>query len=57
MKEIGFPSFEDDFFVTIDHMELTRGFLLVVEITSLQIFRLCVSFRNFHLVKEYPLLS
>ena len=32
-----------------------RGFLLIVEIASCQYFRLRASFRNFHLVKEYPL--
>ena len=54
MKEICFPSLEGDFFVTFDHMELTR-ILLDCGKYLISVFRPCASFRNFHLVKEYPL--
>ena len=54
--KLRFPNLESDFFVTFDHLELMR-LLLIVEVTSFQFFRLCASSRNFHKVKESPLLS
>ena len=40
--------------MTFDHMEL-MSFLLDCGIYLISVFRLRVSFRNFHLVKEYTL--
>ena len=54
VKEIGFPSLRGDFFVSFDHMDLTR-FLLDCRKYLISVFPPCASFRNFHLVKEYPL--
>ena len=53
MKEISFPSLEGDFFVTFEHMKLTR-FLIGCGNYLISVFLLFASFRNFHLVKEYP---
>ena len=55
MKEKGLSNLEGDFFVTFDHMKLTRFFIECGNYL-ISVFRLCASFRNFHLVKEYPLV-
>ena len=54
VKEIGFPSREGDFFVAFGHIELARFFHECGNYL-ISVFRLCASFQNFPLVKEYPL--
>ena len=52
--EITLPILDGDFFVTFDHVKLMSFHMNCGECLISVFFRLCASFRNFHLVERYP---
>ena len=55
MKEKSYLSLNGNIFVTFIHMELTLVSYRLWKLLHFSFFRVCASFRNFHLVKKCPL--